>query len=60
MTERKKKELSPKQPALPAGRREELLSILKARFEKNMNRHKDVELDKVQTKLQTTLSTLQN
>ena len=47
-----KKELSPKQPALPAGRREELLSILKARFEKNMNRHKDVEWAKVETKLE--------
>ena len=41
-----KKELSPKQ-------REELLSTLKARFEKNMNRHKGLEWDKVQAKLET-------
>ncbi|MDH4212412.1 MAG: DUF4256 domain-containing protein [Candidatus Thorarchaeota archaeon] len=40
-----KKELSPKQ-------REELLSILKTRFEKNMNRHKGLEWAKVQAKLE--------
>ena len=40
-----KKELSSKQ-------REELLSILKARFEKNMTRHKGIEWAKVQTKLE--------
>jgi len=40
-----KKELSPKQ-------REELISALKARFEKNMNRHKGLEWSKVQTKLE--------
>src|SRR6187549_2532640 len=39
-----KKELSPKQ-------REELLSTLKARFEKNKNRHKDIEWSKVLAKL---------
>lgn len=32
--------------------REELLSILKARFEKNMNRHKGLEWAKVQAKLE--------
>ncbi|WP_067726841.1 DUF4256 domain-containing protein [Oceanobacillus damuensis] len=32
--------------------REELLSVLKARFEKNMNRHKGLEWDKVQAKLE--------
>jgi Protein of unknown function (DUF4256) len=42
---RMKKELSPKQ-------REELLTTLKARFEKNMNRHKGVEWAKVQAKLE--------
>jgi hypothetical protein len=52
MTKRNKKELSPKQPALPAGRREELLRVLKARFEKNMNRHKGLEWAKVQAKLE--------
>src|SRR5258706_6493499 len=32
--------------------REELLGVLKARFEKNMNRHKGLEWDKVQAKLE--------
>jgi hypothetical protein len=40
-----KKELSPQQ-------REELLKILKTRFEKNMSRHKGIEWAKVQTKLE--------
>src|SRR5437867_11478787 len=40
-----KKELSPEQ-------REELVRALKARFEKNMNRHKGLEWAKVQTKLE--------
>ena len=40
-----KKELSP-------GQHEELLSALKARFEKNMNRHKGLEWDKVQAKIE--------
>ncbi len=44
MTNNKKK-LSPQQ-------REELLSALKARFEKNMNRHKGLEWAKVQAKLE--------
>ena len=35
-----------------AKQREELLSALKARFEKNMNRHKGLEWDKVQVKLE--------
>jgi hypothetical protein len=47
-----KNTLSPGQPALPADRREELLRILKARFEKNMNRHKGIEWAKVQAKLE--------
>ncbi|HMF01907.1 MAG TPA: DUF4256 domain-containing protein [Terriglobia bacterium] len=42
----KKKELSPEQ-------REELLRVLKARFEKNMNRHKGLEWAKVQDNLQS-------
>ncbi|MEX2403444.1 MAG: DUF4256 domain-containing protein [Balneolales bacterium] len=45
MTKRNKKKLSPEQP-------EELLRALKARFEKNMNRHKDFEWAKVQAKLE--------
>ncbi|WP_257669796.1 DUF4256 domain-containing protein [Parapedobacter tibetensis] len=40
-----KKELSPEQ-------REELLSALKTRFEKNMNRHKGIEWANVQAKLE--------
>jgi hypothetical protein len=40
-----KKELSPQQ-------REELLGALKARFEKNMNRHKGLEWGKVQARLE--------
>jgi len=42
---RMKKELSPRQ-------REELLNTLKARFEKNMNRHKGLAWAKVQVKLE--------
>ena len=37
---------------LSLGRREELLRTLKARFEKNMNRHKDLEWAKVQARLE--------
>ncbi|SEB21075.1 DUF4256 domain-containing protein [Pedobacter hartonius] len=40
-----KKELSPEQ-------REALIGILKSRFEKNMNRHKDLEWVKVRAKLE--------
>src|SRR6516165_249955 len=40
-----KKDLSP-------GQREELLRALKARFEKNMNRHKGLEWAKVQPRLE--------
>jgi hypothetical protein len=48
-----KKEMPPEQPALPAGRREELLGVLKARFEKNRSRHKGLEWAKVQASLET-------
>ena len=41
-----KKELSPEQ-------REELIRALKARFEKNMNRHKGLEWSKIQTRLES-------
>ena len=37
---------------LPAEQREELLKTLKARFEKNKSRHKDLEWTKVQVKLE--------
>jgi Protein of unknown function (DUF4256) len=48
-----KKQLSPKQPALPAGTSKELLNTLKARFEKNKSRHKGVEWATVQAKLES-------
>ncbi len=41
-----KKQLTPKQ-------QEELFKTLKARFEKNMNRHKNLEWKKIQEKLET-------
>jgi len=37
---------------LSAGRREEIFRVLKARFEKNMNRHKDLEWAQVRAKLE--------
>jgi len=40
-------------PELSPEQREELLKVLKARFEKNMNRHSGVEWAKVQAKLST-------
>jgi hypothetical protein len=46
-----KKELSPAQ-------REALLSVLKVRFEKNMNRHKGLQWAKVQAKLEANTDTL--
>ena len=48
-----KKELSPEQ-------REELLRALKARFEKNMNRHKGLEWAKVQAKLEANAEKLRS
>lgn len=45
MTKSNKKELSPEQ-------REELLTTLKARFEKNMNRHQGLEWTKVRARLE--------
>ncbi|MES2141175.1 MAG: DUF4256 domain-containing protein [Bacteroidota bacterium] len=45
MAKKNKKDLSPAQ-------REELLNVLKARFEKNTGRHKGLEWAKVQTKLE--------
>ncbi len=45
MTKSTKKELSPKH-------REELLTVLKARFEKNMNRHQGLEWTKVRARLE--------
>jgi hypothetical protein len=43
---------------MKAKQREELLRALKARFEKNMNRHKGLEWDKVQAKLEAKIEKL--
>ena len=43
---------------LSSAQREELLSALKARFEKNMNRHKGLEWAKVQAKLEVSAEKL--
>ena len=37
---------------LPPEQNEELLKILKTRFDKNMNRHKGIEWEKVKAKLE--------
>lgn len=39
--------------AMNAKKRQELLNLLKARFEKNMERHKEIKWEKVQEKLET-------
>jgi hypothetical protein len=45
--------MTPRMPQeLPSEQREELLRALRARFEKNMNRHKGLEWDKVQARLE--------
>jgi Protein of unknown function (DUF4256) len=49
---RKAKTEMPKAKDLKANQREELLSTLKARFEKNMNRHEGLAWSKVQAKLE--------
>ena len=51
MSTQTKKKLSPEQC-------QELLSVLKARFEKNMHRHKGLEWAKVQTKLEVSTEKL--
>ena len=43
---------------LSAEQREDLLAALKARFEKNMNRHKGLEWSKVQARLEANSATL--
>ncbi|MFJ8516848.1 DUF4256 domain-containing protein [Lysinibacillus xylanilyticus] len=45
--------MTKKNKDLSLEQREEILRTLKARFERNMNRHKDLEWDKVQAKLET-------
>src|SRR5688500_20298728 len=43
---------------LSAAQRDELLSTLKARFEKNMKRHKSIDWAKVQSKLEANANAL--
>jgi hypothetical protein len=47
------KDMTPKQ-------RDELLSVLKSRFEKNMKRHKDLEWAKVKSKLEASVEKLRS
>ncbi len=49
----KARNINSNEKGLSPEQRKELLRALKARFEKNMNRHKDLEWDKVQAKLET-------
>jgi Protein of unknown function (DUF4256) len=44
--------ISTQKKDLSREQRDELLRALKARFEKNMNRHKDLEWAKIQAKLE--------
>ncbi|HSQ48308.1 MAG TPA: DUF4256 domain-containing protein [Candidatus Deferrimicrobiaceae bacterium] len=46
-------EISTSKKELPPKQREELLRVVKARFEKNMNRHKSLDWASVQAKLET-------
>jgi Protein of unknown function (DUF4256) len=52
MKQRRKAKTMQKAKGTKPKQREELLSVLKARFEKNMNRHKGLEWTKVQAKLE--------
>jgi len=46
------------QPAVAAGKRQELLLLLRGRFEKNIQRHKGLEWAKVQARLEASASKL--
>jgi len=50
--------MTKKNKALSLEQREELLRTLKARFEKNMDRHKDLEWTEVQAKLEANIEKL--
>src|SRR3984893_208489 len=52
------KNISSNQRELPPEQRKELLRALKARFEKNMNRHKGLEWAKVQARLEANMGKL--
>jgi hypothetical protein len=50
--------MTKKKPQLSPAQRQELLNVLKARFEKNMNRHKGLKWDDVQARLEANLEKL--
>jgi len=50
--------MSKNKKALSATQREELLKILRARFEKNLNRHKGLDWARVKTKLEANIGKL--
>ena len=50
--------MTKKKPHLSPAQRQELLNVLKARFEKNMNRHKGLKWDDVQARLEANLEKL--
>ena len=52
------KNINSNKKGLSAKQREELLSLLESRFEKNMNRHKGLEWVKVREKLQSNIEKL--
>jgi hypothetical protein len=52
MTTTRARNVESDKKGLSQGQREELLKTLKARFEKNMNRHKGLEWAKAQAKLE--------
>ena len=52
MTAARARDIRSNKKELSAGRREEIFRVLKARFEKNMNRHKDLEWAQVRAKLE--------
>ena len=52
------KKISGNKKALSTKQREDLLAVLKNRFEKNMNRHEGIEWPKVQGKLEASLAKL--
>lgn len=47
----RKQKLSRKQFVMPAGKSDELIAVLKSRFEKNSHRHKGLEWGKILTRL---------
>lgn len=58
MTQENKKESPTEQTTLSAERQQELLGILKTRFEQNMHRHKELNWAEIQAELKTKLEKL--